>query len=391
MATLRPGQSLEPFLTEDDHAAMLAEMEAAARGDARSAWEHHMSGLILEESLHRHRLRQIVDLGDDAPGWVYSRWCVDQAYRWMLVTEDPRTDDMVRVVLAATHLDHVEGLFEDETAFTEYGTLVAATDWLAEQLCVYTAGGLRDFLDLRAEPSLLARADRVEEWADAPLGVFELQERRDAVLVLRDLVHDRVVEVLNIGGFDDQPTDTVLGRVVPTSAPPYRMFDLRPVPLDRRTAYDVAEAMQEGGGLAWLDAVSLAREEGRLDRGFSCRGQTLIATDLVLEPLPDRPDGSETPGRLRELMDDGLDEYVANGVMVAEVALIAATVADAAPATLTAHLGSVLIDSRIFAAALRHCSSPEWEEAWRRLAAAATSPVRERCLEIADRCRRNAA
>ncbi len=347
-----------------------------------------MDGLILEESLHRHRLRQIVDLGDDAPGWVYARWCLDQAYRWVLLNEDPRTDDMVRVVLAATHLDHVDLLRDDPEALQEYGTLVAATDWLAEQLCVYTAGGLSGFLEDRAGPGLLARADLVAEWPDAPLGIYRLREMRDSVLVLHDLVHDSIVEVLNVGAFAEQPTDVVLGRVVPISTPPGLMFDSRPVPLDEQTASEAAIAMRGPDPLGWLDALTTGREEGRLERGFSCQGQTLFSSDIV--PERSAPARQEKPGRLLGLLEEGLGENVANGIMVAEVALIAAVVSAGSICALGPHLTAVLTDSQVFAAALDHCTAPEHETAWRRLASVTSPPVRERCLELAAQCRRAA-
>lgn len=277
---LRPGQSLEPLLTEADHAAKEAEMRAAARGDAQAAREHHMSGAIVEESLQHHQLQELADLGDAAPGWMYSRWCVDQAYRWMLLTKDPRTDDMVRLVLAATHWDHLDRVVGDPVALTEYGTLVAATDSLVQQLCVYSEGGLRDYLDVCAEAGLLARADRIEEWAEAPLGVFRLQGRRGPALALRDVVHGAATEVLDLGAFREQPSSVVLGRVVPISDPPYRLFDSRPVPLDEETAHELAAALRGHDRLGWLWALARAREAGRLERGFSCRGQTLYSTDV---------------------------------------------------------------------------------------------------------------
>jgi len=391
VATLRPGQSLEHLLTEDDHAAMEAEMNASARGDARLAWEHHMSGLVVEESMHRHRLREIVDLGGDAPGWVYSRWCLDQAYRWMLVSRDLRADDMVRVVLGATHLDHVEQLMDRPTALTEYGTLVAASDWLTEQLCLYTAGGLRDFLDVRAEPGLLEHADLVREWAGAWLGVHQLEEIRGPALVVRNLVDNAVCEVLNLGAFNERSPDVALGRVVPISTPPFHMFDSRPVPLDPETALHAAEVMRGPDELAWLDALSAGRDAGRLQRGFSCTQQTMYSSDLVVELPAHEPHNADPPGRMRELLAAGLDEHVANGVMVAEVALIAARVSDGAAAVVAPHLATALVDSRVFAAVLTHCAGEEQEGPWRRLAASTWSPVRERCLEIAKRSGPHAA
>jgi hypothetical protein len=389
VATLRPGQDLEPFLTEADHQAFEAEMEAAARGDARAALQHHLSGLIVEESIHPHRLREIVDLAEDAPGWVYSRWCVDQAYRWMLMNKDPRTDDMIRIVLAVAHLDHVEPLLEKPTEFTEYGTLVAACDWLVEQLCVYTAGGLRDFLEVRADPALLARADRIEEWVDATWGVYRLQELRGSVVVVRDLVHETDLELLNTGAFVDQ-SDVVLGRVVPISDAPFLMFDSRPVPLDEEIARQAAIGMRGSGPLAVLDAISRAREEHRLERGFSCHGITLYSNDIVPEPRQETAARREVPGRLRELLALGLDEYVANGVMVAEVALITAKVSGERT-VVGPHLMAVLTSSRIFAAVSEHCVEVRHESAWRSLAAVTASPTRERCERLAELCRDRAA
>lgn len=391
VATLRPGQSLEHLLTEEDEAALAAEVDAAARGDARAAWEHHMAGLIVEESLHRHRLRELADLGADAPGWMYSRWCVDQAYRWMLLNLDPRTDEMVRLVLVAAHLEHVEGIMDDPVAFPEYGTLVASCDWLVKQLCVYHSDGLRDFLDVRAEAGLVSRADRIEEWADAPLRVHRWEGRRSGILVVRDLVDDTNVELLDLGAFNEGVHgDHVLGRVVPISVPPYRMFDSRPVPVDRSTANHTAAAIRRGGDLGWLEAVAVAREERRLERGFSCRQQTLYATDLTVEPRADLTPPYEMPGRLRDLIESGLDEDVANGVVVAEVVLLAATVSPGAGSAVSPHLTAVLVDRRIREAVRDHCTSSEHETAWRTLAVSTTTPVKEWCLQLAERCRRAA-
>lgn len=362
-----------------------AEMDAAARGDAAAAWEHHMSGLVVEESLHRHRLREIADLAEDAPGWVYSRWCVDQAYSWMLDNKDPRIDDAVRTVLAVGHLDHIEPLLDRPTELREYGTVVAACDWLVQQLCVYRDGALQDFLDVRAEPGLIERADRIREWAHAPCGVYRLQELRGSVVVVQDLAHERDVELLNVGAFVDQ-AEVVLGRVVPISVPPFHMFESRPVPLDELTAQLAAVSLREGDVESVLHAISWGRQQGRLERGFSCHEITMFSNDVVPDPGPAITGHGEVPGRLRELLDAGLDEFVANGVMVAEVALIAARVAGESPVTIGPHLTAVLTDSRVFAATLTHCVVPENAAAWRKLADATSSPVRDRCTRIADLC-----
>jgi hypothetical protein len=389
VAKLRPGQSLEHLITDADRRAFQAEMDAAARGDAASALRHHLEGLVVEESLHRHRLREIADLGDSAPAWVYSRWCVDQAYRWMMMSHDPRVDDAVRTVLVWAHLDQVEQLAGRDTEMREYGTLVAGNDWLVQQMCVFELGGLLDFLDLCAHKALVDRCDQIRAWAEAPWGVYRLLSLDDRTLTVRDLVEQRDREVLNVGAFVDQ-ADVVLGRIVPIPVAPYEMFESRPVPLDDVTAEEAAECMRASTSNV-LDAIARGREEKRLASGFSCHEITMFANDIV--PEPPRPDAGpgEVPGRMRELTAAGLSEYVANGVMVAEVALIAARVAGDGPIHIGPHLTSVMTDSRVFAAACTHSVAPEHAVSWRRLAAATSAPVSERCLHLAELSERKAA
>lgn len=89
------------------------------------------------------------------------------------------------------------------------------------------------------------RADLIRDWADAPWGVHRLQEVRGSILVVRDLAREVSHELLNLGAFVDQ-SDVVLGRVVPISVPPFRMFESRPVPLDELTAELAAISLREG-------------------------------------------------------------------------------------------------------------------------------------------------
>lgn len=389
VATLRPGESLEHLLTEEDRSHLEQEVEAAARGDARSALEHHMSAPVVEEALTHHQLGELVALGDDAPRWMYSRWAVGQAYRWMLLTEDPRTDDIVRLVLAATHFDHLDEIADDDVALREYGSLVAATDWLCEQLAVYEGGGLRDFLDVRAEPGLVSRADELEEWERAAMSAYELVTVREDVLEARRLSDDATVELLNLGATEAGWDACVVGRVVPISVWPFAMFESRPVVVDRITATDVARrCMFEDDDLGWFWAMAEARAEGRLGRGFSCGNATLFSTDLM--PMRDDPATSqkELPGRIVELMDAGLSEDVANGVTVAEVAVAAAQVSPEAAAAVGPHLTAVLSEPRTYEACLQHAAPVENETPWRVLAGCTPSPVRERCLELAESCAR---
>jgi len=284
VASLRPGQSLEHLLTDEDHVAMQASMVAAARGDALTAWEQTMSGLVVEEALCHHQLRELALLGEDAPAWMFSRWAVDQAYRWMLLEQDPRTDLAVLETLGAGHWDHVQAIKHDPLELKEYGTLVAASDWMCQQLATYEVGGLADFLDVRAEQGLLDKCDRIRDWAASPMGVFLLDRCDAGVLRVRDVVRDESVDVLNLGAGADRGLGAhVLGRLVPISVGPRRMFDLRPVSIDAETAEVAAGLIRSGDELGWIEAVGRGRDEGRLARGFSCGGATLYSSDIVPE------------------------------------------------------------------------------------------------------------
>lgn len=363
-------------------------LDAEARGDAHAAWEHHMSGLIVEESLTHHCLLEMARLGDDAPAWMCSRWAVDQTLRWMLIAEDPRCDELVRTVMVCLHFKEVEPLLQDPVALKEYGTAIAASDWVYQQLAAYEAGGLRDYLDVRAEPGLLNRLDQIDEWERAAVTAYELIGVRNDVLQARRMTDDEPVELLNLGAMNDLgPNDTVIGRVVPTSVFPFLMFESRPLSVDRETAEDVAQRMEGDDDLGWLWALASAYEHGRLPAGSTCGGGTLWSTDLV--PIRDVEEPDEA-GRIRELRAAGLSDHQANGVGVVELGLLVAELTGDIGA-IASHVTAVLMDARIHEAVKVHSVRAGSAPHWRILAAATPSPVRERCLELAELSEREAA
>jgi len=89
---------------------------------------------------------------------------------------------------------------------------------------------------------------------------------------------------------------------------------------------------------------------------------------------------------MAELIDAGLSEGVANGVCVAEFALVVAQVSPAAVGTVAPHLTAVLVDPRVHEALKEHALEAGRGPLWQVLAAATPSPVRERCLELAGLC-----
>jgi hypothetical protein len=378
------------LMTLDDIEHMDALVDAAARGDAGEALWHLDQMLQVEGSLRPFKLRELILLGDDAPGWMYSRWCVEQAYLWLLHTQDERADNAVRQTMIASHIDEVEKVVEDEVRFIELGTRIAAGDWLCEQLATFEYGGLARFLDERAGEGLITRCDQIREWADARMGGYVLEGAHGPALRVRDLSIGAALDVLNIGALTDRGSDSpVIGRVVPISVAPGLMFESRPVSVDLQTAEDVAAASTHEDPAYWITAIGDGRLEERLEYAFSCGNGTLFSSDIVpMSPAEvARMDDLEPPGRLVELLDAGLDEFQANGVMVAEVAFIAIGVAgDDAAATVAPHVAAVILEPRVFEAMRAHCTSPEHARAWEALAGCATEPMRSRCAELARLC-----
>ena len=204
----------------------------------------------------------------------------------MLLAGDPRADSMVRETLVAVHADRLVAIASDPKALRAYGIYVATGDWVFDQLAVYERGGLQEFLDLRAEAGLLDRADRVRDWAAASMGVYAVVGAAGRSLVLRDLASGTETDALNVGSLSGRDAGTgLIGRLVPISVAPYRMFDSRPISVDAETAGHAVDLLRAGVRLGWLRALSRARDRGRLPLGFSRRAVSLFTSDLIVDPI----------------------------------------------------------------------------------------------------------
>lgn len=372
-------------MTPDDIAHFAAAIDAAARGDVEGAIEHELAGLTIDGSLTVPFLEDLL-ISEPAPAWAYARWCVDQAMRWMLFHEDPRTDEAVRLTLGATHLEKLESLLDEPVALTEYGTLVAACDWVCHQLAVFEFGGLGDFLDVKADQGLLHKADLVREWPAAAMGAYEFMGTVGSTLVLCDLSSNEEVRVLNVGAMSDRGReDCLVGRIVPISLPPGLMFESRPIGVDRATAREVATLSRQDGSLGWLMALADAREDGRLPIGFSCGERTPFTSDLPVLPH-DEFDQTPAP-RMQDLIRRGHPAEVANAIGVLEVGIIAARVNADAVGPVIPHVTAALRVPGAFEAAIEECTGPDTAQAWLALAEAAPEHVRDRCLALAERAR----
>lgn len=302
-----------------DTARLVSAQEAGHRGDARAALEHELSGTVIVESLHRFAMQDLVDHGDLAPPWAYSRWCLDLAYRSMLLAQDPRTDAAVRYVLATLYPDSVERAGEDHDEWRFLATRLAASDKTVADIALFEMGGLADYLDETAQPGLLRRTDRIHDWIEATVGVYRLEALQGCRRVLRDLVSGERVEVLNLGSTDAGPGDSLVGRVVPITAEPGLMFANHPTWVDDRTAEIVVNAIRDEESLGWLLGLADAMVERGLPEGFHDVPITPFTSDL---PIPEVNLGDEKPseaGRIVELRGKGHSEEVANALGVLEL------------------------------------------------------------------------
>jgi len=137
------------------------------------------------------RLRQIADLEESAPAWVWARWVVIQAAQ--ATPGDPQR--AMDVAIATRGGRSTLWGVDDADARAK----VMDHDWVYRQLVLHENGGLAAFLGTRAGSRLLKRALGIERWVSAPMGGFELLlEGVDRILWL-DLATREVVETINVG------------------------------------------------------------------------------------------------------------------------------------------------------------------------------------------------
>ena len=254
---------------------------AEARGDAAAALDVILSrpverdGRMFWHPDRVRRLGQLTVLGPLLPRWVTSRWILAQAVQ---VLEPANRSRGRRAVETAVRVRGGPGTLR---GLDEYDAMakVADHDWVHRQLFLYDLGGLDHFLRRVAAPDLLAGADRIEEWATAPMGAYRLVEETPRELTWRDLVSGGELGTINLGAATmTSPGDCVLGRVVPSEEG--ALFESAPLPVPEGAALDVA---RDPSG--WVDVVERAcRDE------YPLRGDELCITgDFDFAMLTDVP------------------------------------------------------------------------------------------------------
>lgn len=216
-----------------DASAALRMMEDMATGpDGRQWWRPERF----------RRLRQLVDLGDAVPAWVWGRWVVAQAAQ--STPGQPRRANEVAVATRGGP-GTLWGVDHDDAR-----AKVMDHDWVYRQLVLYEYGGLAAFVGRVASRPLVDRVRDVSSWSGAPMGAYQLlAELSDRILWL-DLSNRSVVATVNLGGASLMAVgEAAIGRVV--EAQGTVLFESPPLCVPPQVASAVAEAPA-----GWLEAVA---------------------------------------------------------------------------------------------------------------------------------------
>lgn len=236
---------------------MLAVSRAEADGDADEALRLMQAqavdqdGRLFWRPCRFERLAQVLVLGPDLPAWAVSRWLVAQAHDALYPTRDRRRRRAEELALEA-----IGGLERvSRSGDTEARCQLVDRDWVYRQVFTYDLGGLARFVRSQAAPELVARADRIHDWAQAPMCGLRLESLTAGSVTWARLDTGELLEHANIGSaLFVEVGESVLGRVVPVLGG--TMLEGPPLVVPDEVAAAVA-----ADPAVWLTAVREARDE----------------------------------------------------------------------------------------------------------------------------------
>ena len=240
---------------------MFAADDAEARGDAEAAlaliskMPLGPDGKPFWRPWRVRYLTQLAHLGPLLPRWATSRWILAQALQALHEESRGRAG---RALEIAIEVRGGEGELPGMDRM-DAKCKVMDHDWVYRQVFLYELGGLHDFLRRRASADLMAGADRIREWARAPMGAYRLLDRAADVTTWEDIATGAEVRLANIGSgaLVVPEEERVIGRLVPIEGG--SMFEAAPLVVPRGVAEQVAE-----DPVGWVDSLRAAR--GRIGR-----------------------------------------------------------------------------------------------------------------------------
>ena len=251
-------------------AVLRATDDAERRGDARAAldlMEEHPGGFGFWRPWRVRALLQMAMFGSLLPPWATSRWILAQAGQQL---PDQRGGFESRRVQRALELAvELRGGRASLPGGDPRDALckVMDHDWAFRQLHLYEFGALRHFLARGASADLVSGADRIQEWAAAPMGGYRYLGSQPATVTWENLAVGEPVVTPNIGSAVlVEPGECVIGRLVPIEGG--AMFEGVPLVVPEAIAVRVARDPD-----SWIDALRPA-SEGTAGRRVEAAGDT---------------------------------------------------------------------------------------------------------------------
>lgn len=362
----RPFRSIASQMTVDHHRIAAEATAAELAGDWATAFERHRAVSMWAESRHGGRLKMMAELGDQAPGWLRTRFVSELVRRWESYGQPRRAGRVLQHVLPHLYSDGVPLAAIGCEHPQQVPAWIFARDWVVRQADVYELGGLADLVHHAPAAGAVGTGELVGEWCRSVMGGYRVVGAEGGVLWVDDVRTGRRIEVLDLGLTAQLgPGTHVLGRLVPTTTEPGRLFDWRPLPVPERTARLVADRPDD-----WLSIVGHEHRVGRLAAGFAHQGDSALVTDL-----PQHSWGV--------LLGLGIDDDLPRPPHeLAGNALKAALHLDAADVRRHRHaIAELLLDEALDDRTVARWAQPRFAGAWRLLAAGVPSYAARRCDE----------
>jgi hypothetical protein len=363
----RGGQGLEALITPEVIDELDLSLSAEAAGNVEEAIRHFERSPLADSAPHLRYLREVRDLGAEAPGWVWSRWVLEQTHRWLCLHDRERIHEAGVVTLQTVYRD-VDPHLPLGRRPKDFAAQIMAIDWMCRQVALYELGGLARYLETTAQAPLLRRADRIMAWPAAPMRALRIEDAARGEVTLTDLSTGGSFPVLNVGQLLEGLGCCVVGRLVPIRSEPGWIFDSCPRQVSDAVAEEIAHSSRP---LDWTTVLGEAVVAGELDWP--------LESVACLTPL-----SSDLPAYTWVAPAGELSE---TAFEVCAASLAAAPYSERAARQTAPYAAAVLMDSQVYDAARQRLTGPEHVVGWEALASNTHEPVRRRCLDLAARSR----